>query len=494
MAAPKPSPLPGGAKSDGVTSPLDPSIYERLKTGVRFILTGQRPDTFFGPSQPLEPQAQNQAQGRAFDYPVAYNTRWTPRSEESISFSQLRALADGLDILRLGIETRKDQLAKQIWTVRPKDLTKKTDPRCQPIIDFLQYPDREHDFATWMRLLAEDMFVIDAATIYPRMTRGGGVYSLDVIDGSTIKRVLNNDGRTPVPPDPAYQQILKGLPAVDYSRDELIYVPRNPRPSKVYGMSPVEQIVMTINIAIRRSLGQLAFYTSGSTPDLIFSVPDTWNPDQVKQFKDWWESTLAGNLENRRGTMFVPSGVKPFDTKDRQLKDDFDEWLTRIVCFALSLPATAFSKQVNRATAGTTQDVGLEEGLAPTMNWAKSFMDRLLSRWFGFSDLEFAWVTAKEVDQAVQATIDQIYLAAKVVTPDEVRQSLGMDPLTPEQKAELTPPPPPELAGADGPNPNPGERKPDAKDPPPVGGKAEKKKQRNRWIGTVTRSHTHAPD
>jgi hypothetical protein len=29
----------------------------------------------------------------------------------------------------------------------------------------------------------------------------------------TIKRLINDTGRTPAPPDPAYQQILKGLTA-----------------------------------------------------------------------------------------------------------------------------------------------------------------------------------------------------------------------------------------------------------------------------------------
>ena len=57
---------------------------------------------------------------------------------------------------------------------------------------------------------AEDMLVIDAATVYPRYARGGSLYSLDVIDGATIKPLIGEDGRAPEPPDPAYQQILKG--------------------------------------------------------------------------------------------------------------------------------------------------------------------------------------------------------------------------------------------------------------------------------------------
>jgi hypothetical protein len=62
-------------------------------------------------------------------------------------------------------------------------------------------------------MLLEDLLVIDAATIYPRYSRAGGLYSLDVIDGATIKPLIGEDGRAPDAPDPAYQQILQGVPA-----------------------------------------------------------------------------------------------------------------------------------------------------------------------------------------------------------------------------------------------------------------------------------------
>ena len=70
------------------------------------------------------------------------------------------------------------------------------------------------------------MLVIDAATIYPRYTRGGSLYSLDIIDGATIKPLIGEDGRAPEAPDPAYQQIPHGVPAADFSRDEQFSIRR----------------------------------------------------------------------------------------------------------------------------------------------------------------------------------------------------------------------------------------------------------------------------
>src|SRR3546814_15657685 len=71
-------------------------------------------------------------------------------------------------------------------------------------------------------------FVIDAVTMHRRKTRGGKLIALDQIDGATIKRCLDDWGRTPEDEgEIAYTQILKGMPAVKYTTKEILYRPRN---------------------------------------------------------------------------------------------------------------------------------------------------------------------------------------------------------------------------------------------------------------------------
>jgi hypothetical protein len=77
-------------------------------------------------------------------------------------------------------------------------------------------------------MILEDLFVVDAVSIHRRRTFGGKLISLDQIDGATIRRVLDDWGRTPEDPnDTAYQQILKGMPAVNYRTSDLMFRPRN---------------------------------------------------------------------------------------------------------------------------------------------------------------------------------------------------------------------------------------------------------------------------
>ena len=76
---------------------------------------------WFGPLDPQSPVAPGDVAGRRFDFPVGYNLVSSPRAYEAIGFAELRGFADAYDLLRLVIETRKDQMERQRWRIRPRD-------------------------------------------------------------------------------------------------------------------------------------------------------------------------------------------------------------------------------------------------------------------------------------------------------------------------------------------------------------------------------------
>jgi len=413
-----------------------PSLIQRVVQGSKFIVSGVTPVTWFGPSQPMNPNAQAPDQGavgRQLDYPVGYNLRITPRQEEPITFPMLRALSDGYDILRLVIETRKDQVEAFDWEIVPIDEKAKPNQFAAEVkaaTMFLERPSLEYDWSTWLRMSLEDIFVLDAWAIYPRPTKGGGLASLDLIDGATIKRVIDAGGRTPLPPDPAYQQILKGIPAVDYTSDDILYMMRNPRTNRLYGYSPVEQIIMTVNIAIRRQISQLQYYTEGNIPEAIVGVDPSWTMAQVQAFQSWFDATLSGDTAARRKMTFIPGDASKLQfTKDPKLKDEYDEWLARVVCYCFSLPPTPFIKQMNRATAENASDSSKEEGLMPLLTFIKRRMNYIIHTRLNLKNVQFRWKVAQDLDPQAQATVDDIKIKNGTTSIDEVRERNGDQPL-----------------------------------------------------------------
>lgn len=413
-------------RSAAVRTPIEASAIAGALAGVNPSPGGIDPAGWMTPNVPTLPQHQGAA-GRRFDYPVGWNLQYTPRATEAVSFQQLRTLAVNYDLLAIVIETRLDQLVKFEYKIGPRDEKKKEDDRCTEIEEFLTFPDGQHSWAVWLRAFAAEALITDAATLYPQMNRGGKLHALRWFDGTTLKPVIDDNGCRPDPPDVAYQQILKGIPAVDYSADEIIYVPRNMRVNKLYGFPPVEQVIMTVNIALRRQLSQLAAYTSGNIPEALIGVPKEWSPKQIAEFQGYWDDLIEGDLAEQRKAKFVPGGMSITQMKEALLKDPFDEWLARVVCFAFSIPPSPFVKDMNRATSESAKEAATEEGLFPLMKWVKDVIDLVIWKYFGYRDLEFQWQEEDATDPLEAAQIEDIRIKNGTLAVDEVRQDLGKE-------------------------------------------------------------------
>ena len=137
---------------------------------------------WFGPQNPMAPTAPLEVAGRAWNFAPGYNLNQQPRSYEAVTFGMMKQLADGYDLMRLVIETRKDQIAKLKWKFRAKaDADPKTKDKTTPdqqnridyLTSFFTKPDGVNRWRPWLRSLLEDKFVLDAATLYLRRNRGG---------------------------------------------------------------------------------------------------------------------------------------------------------------------------------------------------------------------------------------------------------------------------------------------------------------------------------
>jgi len=422
----QPLQVAGGSPRGGILGRMAMAINDKL-------------NGWFGPLEPIPVVAPENYDVRQVDYVPGYNRQIRPRGYEAITFVELRNLAQFCDLVRLAIETRKDQIAKLERKFQPKRLAGESgkdfkarassDRRIAVLEKFFERPDGRHRFSEWMRMIVEDLLVVDAVTLYPRRTLGGGPFTVDVIDPATIAIRIDEDGRLPDYPGIAYQQIIKGIAAKDLTTRDLVYEIRNPRTGKFYGYSPTEQIVITINTAIRRALMQMAFYTEGNVPEGIGAVPDTWTPEQIQQFQAGFDAYLAGSVENRSKIIWGPSD-KVVLTKTSALDEQAGwEWLARVVQYCFGHPPTPYVKQLNRSSAESQEQAAKDDGLMPIMRFTAQIVTGLIETVFGWGDLEMAWVLEDEPDREKQANIDKIYVAAGIRQIDEVRVDRGFDPL-----------------------------------------------------------------
>jgi Phage portal protein len=452
---------------------LKPSYDMNISYGYGYpsVAPGQGQD-WFGPLAPMHPVAPPEVAGRTWDFVPGFNLATEPRAYEPVKFETLRMLAQAYDPLTLVIEKRKDQLSRMAWTIRPRhegcgkppsssQLSSQTRGIIKDVTEFFKYPTEGISFRSWLRMVVDDLLILDAPSIYMERDPGGNLVALSPTDGATIKRIIDDRGRTPRPfrwdgqpfvwlgetvnlanytdlgfkianglmYAPAYQQILKGLPAVNLTSWDLCYKPMNLRTRGVYGYSPVEMVMTSISIAMRRSISQLEYYREGNQPDAIYGLPETFGPDQIQRLQDWWDNVHAGNLGARRKMKFLPGGTNSnyVPLKEPALKGELDEWLTRIVCAAFSYPPSCFVSLSNRSIAESHERQAEEEGLEPLKVWFCELANEIVEREFDDS-VEFAWTEEQEIEPEKQKDILTGYAESGVLTLNQVRNKIGEEP------------------------------------------------------------------
>ena len=427
---------------------------------------------WFGPRQPMRPLANPEVASRQFDFVTGFNLATQPRAYEEVGFHELRALADAYDPVRIIIERRKDQMTRLSWQIRVKHEDGGKRPKAaqlspqmrgviRDVTQFFRQPAYGLSFRSWLRAILEDALVIDAPTLFCERDGAGNLVELLPIDGATVKRIIDDEGRAPRPfrwdgtpfnwlgqtvePSnmydtgfrivdglvypPSFQRVLKGLPAANASSWDIIQKLLNPRSNHAYGFSPVQQIITTISIAMRRSMSQLEYFREGNQPESIYGLPETWTPDKVQQFQEYFDNLFVGNLGNRRRMKFLPGGANNAYTalKEPPLKNEFDEWLVRIVCAAFSYPPQAFTALSNRSTAEQHEKTAEEEGLGPLKLWFADLANEILDREFS-EEVEFAWAEEEEVDPVKQATILGQLVDKGIYSRNRAREILGEEP------------------------------------------------------------------
>lgn len=440
----------------------------------------------FGPGMPITPGAINpidpetgRPMPRRYEYQVAQNINIT--ETRLVPFKTLRAAADQIDILRRCIEVTKSKLTGLEWDiVLGQDASEKitaesggdhvramaqardkfTD-EINRLRAFWENPDRANGltWSDWLMIASEEVLVIDAWAVYPQPSVGGDLYGFQILDGSTIKPLIDDRGMRPLPPNAAYQQILYGFPRSEFSAndddpkadgeftaDDLAYMVRNRRSISVYGFSPVERALPLADIYLRRQQWLRAEYTDGVLPELMFTTDEDWgnNPDLLRAYENILNDDLAGQTEQRKRARLLPKGLAPVVNEGygEKFKDTLDDYLITSICGHFGVQPA----EIGFAPKGGLGGAGFEEGRAetaealgiqPLANWISKMVTNLSYTYLGMPrELEFKLMTSKRMDNESSARKAQIEVTSAGKTINERRSELGL-PLLDTPQADM---------------------------------------------------------
>jgi hypothetical protein len=434
----------------------------------------------FGPGQPLPPAPVNQrrpdtgrAEPRLFEYPISTNINIA--TAPYVPWRILQEAAD-IPLFRKCFERRKGicRLDYAV-TVDPKAVAREAIISRQPekdvekamrqkytaeitrISDWLEIPDRGngYDWGQWTSLLMENRLKYDATVVYPRRTYGGDVYSFEVIDGKTIKPLLDDRGGRPLPPNPFCQQIMYGFPRGEfiadaeigddgkpfipggYAADQLLYERTILRPETPYGMSATEIALLDGILWMRRMGWLIAEYTEGVMPSAAIETADTldWNEQQWQDWQRALNDHLGGNTEERLKFPLLPPGTKAvlYPEVAERYKPDMDMFLIKLVAGDFGLTATELGFP-EVGSLGASFHEGEEDVLnrvtrIPDAGWVAKIATRLCVRQLAMPPVLRVQILGLESEDEAAADAvaeDQVRSARMTLNQDNERR--GMPP------------------------------------------------------------------
>lgn len=441
----------------------------------------------FAPGMPLIPSALNpvnpdsgRPDPRRYEYQVAQNINVT--ATKLIPFRTLRDAADGIDILRRCIEVRKAKLTGLDWDIvlsesaseriiaesggdHLRAMAKAREqfaPEIARLKKFWETPDPQNglSFVDWLSMAIEEVDVLDAWAIWPQKSVGGDIIGLQILDGSTIKPLIDDRGMRPTPDfGPAYQQILYGFPRSEFNAtideeaadgeftsDELAYFIRTRRANSVYGFSPVERALPLADIYLRRQQWIRSEFTDGTMPKAYLELPENaaMTPDQARAWENIYNDDLSGQTAQRnRLRVLVPGGKLNFEEGySEKFSDVMDNYLITSITghFGVLPTEIGFSAKGGIGASGHQQgeaDAAESIGIIPTANWLSEMISALSYRWLGMPrELEFRLAPSERKNTQDMAMRDDILKKNGGITVNESRAEMGL-PLIDTPEADM---------------------------------------------------------
>lgn len=432
------------------------------------------PQVPFGPGLPPPPGTldplfarTNRPLPRRYEYPISWNIPGQGRPYAP--WSLLRQMSRQ-SLIRRCIELRKARITSLDWriTVRPEvvqahaaangvrraqakqELANRMQPDIDRLTAFWEKPDRiaRWTFAEWLSVLLEEHFALDAVSIYPHPQLSGDLHSLELLDGATIKPLLDYRGATPQPPSPAFEQILYGFPrgefmhsdeGEDFTSDELVYRPKIRRVDTPYGFSPTEMALLDADLYMKRIEWLRAEYNVGVSGEMYMKWNAStqgsinWTPEQVKQYEAIINEEMSGQTAERHRSRMLPPGVDvtfPQNFADRY-RAEFDEHVLRLTIMHFGVMPTELGITPRTGLGGSGHQQGEAKSAernadGPYLEWLTDVLDDISRTYLEMPpELGFAFDLGDEEDDLQTANAWKARIESGIGTINGALADLG---------------------------------------------------------------------
>jgi len=299
----------------------------------------------------------------------------------------------------------------------------------EKVDNFLSDPNANNEtFEHILRKILRDILEIDAGVIVKVFDSSRRLREIYAVDGATILIKTDKSGVLE-----KYYQYGYGstIQPIEFGKDEIIYIMLNPQTNSPYGYSPLQSILDVVKTLVYSIEQNKLYFKEGNIPPGIISLIGM-SQDDFERFKAYWEEEVKHKKHKlpaiNTDVKFVPFS---FTLKDIQFLET-QEWFSRLVMASYGVPPSllGFTDTVNKATSENQTYNFMTTTIMPIIRLLEYHFNHQLI-WPHFSDRVALKFTPPEdyLEMERRASINKDYLQLGVLTINEVRRGMGLDPV-----------------------------------------------------------------
>ena len=231
---------------------------------------------------------------------------------------------------------------------------------------------------------------------------------------------------------------ITGARPVPFGKKEIVWFERNPRTDSIYGRSPVEVLMNTIQTLIYAIEHNLEYFSDNSIPKGIIGL-DGGDADDIKAFKTQWEQQQrtkdsAGNWKKKFHNLPIV-GKTPVFTRLQFTNAELEliesqKWWAKMVwaCFGVTATELGYTEDAKGLANQIVQsNIFRKRAINPILRLEEYKHNHEILSEFEYPDIEFKFLMFDVEEETKKAALYKLQLEAGYKSINEIRREEGMD-------------------------------------------------------------------
>jgi HK97 family phage portal protein len=344
------------------------------------------------------------------------------------------------DLVDLIVGTCAKTKIKVVPVKQEDSISTETQKHIDEVESLLNNPnDRDESFEMLRRKVLKDILIYDAGAL-EIVYQGDKPSEICDLPGDRVRISVDENGYYN---DEAFYLIPKLKPgeswkkdnAIPFSQEEVIYFMQNPRAGSVYGLSPIESLVNSIEADLNAGEYNANFFANNAEPSGVLNLPGL-TKSEVSRFKNMWKQDLKSYKNAHKLFITNLKDKVEFTKMSENARDmqfiEYQKWLLqkiltvyRVKPFVLGIIDETTGK-LNSAE----QWIAFKESAIDPLLSMESYLytTKLINAGFGYDDIKIEFESIDIKDESAETERAVKLVTAGIMTINEVRKKIyGLD-------------------------------------------------------------------